>query len=163
MPESVKDRCTKSHEYVFLLSKSPHYYFDSDSIKEPVAESTIKRLSQNIENQIGSTRVPGKTNGNMKAVGNKETRNKRSVWSINTTPFKGAHFAVFPEALAKTCLLAGCPVGGTVLDPFFGSGTVGVVAVKNSRDYIGIDLNKTYCEMAEKRISSATSKLSDIA
>jgi DNA modification methylase len=94
----------------------------------------------------------------MKAVGNKETRNKRSVWTINTTPFKGAHFAVFPEALAKTCLLAGCPVGGTVLDPFFGSGTVGVVALQQGKHYIGIDLNTTYCDMAAKRIQDIEQK-----
>jgi len=110
MPESVQDRCTKAHEYIFLLSKSPKYYFDSDAIAEPVTASTLDRLNQpTLEQQAGSNRVPGKTNGNMKAVGGTETRNKRSVWSITTKPYKGAHFATFPPDLIKPCILAGCP------------------------------------------------------
>lgn len=152
MPESVKDRCTKSHEYIFLLSKNKKYYFDSDAIKEAVAETSKVRLSQNIAEQHGSYRVPGKTNGPMKAVGGTSTRNKRDVWIIPTKPFKGAHFAVFPEKLVEPCVLAGCPKGGTVLDPFAGSGTTGVVAKNLGRNFIGIELNQDYIYLAEQRI-----------
>lgn len=171
MPESVRDRCTKSHEYIFLLSKSRNYYFDAEAIADPVAESTTKRLNQDLESQRGSTRVPGKTNGAMKAVGpryggNKYTadpgafyrtkRNKRDVWTVTTKPFKGAHFATFPPDLIKPCILAGSPVDGIVLDPFMGSGTTGEVARKNGRHYIGCELNPKYIEMAENRIFEAT-------
>ena len=176
MPESVRDRCTKSHEYIFLLSKNPKYYFDAAAIAEPVAESTKKRLAQDIENQHGSDRVQGKTNGPMKAVaprygGNKYTkdpdvfnrtksgrmyeyhdkRNKRDVWTVSTKPFKGAHFAVFPPDLIRPCILAGSPKDGIVLDPFFGSGTTGMVAKEEGRDYIGIELNPEYVEIAKRR------------
>ena len=154
MPESVTDRCTKSHEYIFLLSKNPKYYYDAEAIKEPVAETTVNRLSQkNLPNQIGSTRVPGKTNGNMKAVGSTDKRNKRSVWTITTKPYKGAHFATYPKDLIEPCVLAGCPVGGTVFDPFTGSGTTAVVALTNNRKYIGTELNPEYVKLAETRIS----------
>ena len=177
MPESVKDRCTKSHEYIFLLSKCPKYYFDAEAISEPIAESSKKRFQQNIEDQKGSERQPGKTNGAMKAVlprfgrskngdqtaeeyrtkSGKEyiptlRRNKRDVWSISTKGFKGAHFAVFPETLVEPCVLAGSPINGTVLDPFCGSGTVGVVSLKNDRNFIGIELNPAYVEIAQERI-----------
>jgi len=154
MPESVKDRCTKSHEYIFLLSKSQKYYYDNESIKEPVAESTIQRLSQvNLKNQNGSERVPGKTNGNMKAVGDCEKRNKRSVWSVSTKPYKEAHFATFPEDLIIPCILAGCPEDGLVLDPFSGSGTTGIVSLKLNRRFLGIEINKEYIDISEKRIN----------
>jgi DNA modification methylase len=181
MPESVTDRCTKSHEYLFLLTKSAKYHFDHEAIKEPIAESSKARLNQNIESQAGSDRVPGKTNGPMKAVasgirfggskygdsddpkhatksGNEwvqspdAKRNRRSVWTITTKPFKGAHFAVMPEALVEPCILAGCPQGGTVLDPFFGSGTVGVVAQRLGRQWIGCELNPEYIHIAQQRI-----------
>ena len=169
MPESVKDRCTKSHEHIFLLSKSPQYYFDAEAISEPIAESSKKRFMQDIERQTGSNRQPGKTNGAMKAAmprfgrgkdgeqGEKEyvpilRRNKRDVWSISTKGFKGAHFAVFPEELVEPCVFAGSPINGTVLDPFCGSGTVGVVSLKNGRDFIGIELNPAYVEIAQERI-----------
>jgi DNA modification methylase len=131
MPESVTDRCTKAHEYIFLLTKSARYYYDAEAIAEPVSESSIERWSQDIENQAGSDRVPGKTNGAMKAVGRKNvkpgammaaeptegestfgfgsTRNKRSVWTVTTQPFGEAHFATFPPALIEPCILAGCP------------------------------------------------------
>jgi DNA modification methylase len=112
MPESVRDRCTKAHEYIFLLSKSERYFFDSEAMKEPVAASTVSRLSQDIESQRGSDRVPGKTNGPMKAVGNGETRNRRSVWTVATRPYKGAHFATFPPALIEPCILAGASERG---------------------------------------------------
>ena len=155
MPESVEDRCTKSHEYIFLLSKNPKYYYDQESVKEPVAESTVSRLSQkNLMNQNGSTRVPGKTNGNMKAVGNTETRNRRSVWTVTTKPFRGAHFATFPIDLITPCILAGCPEDGTVLDPFTGSGTTAVAALTNRRNFVGCELNPDYAKLAKDRIKT---------
>lgn len=176
MPESVKNRCTRSHEYVFLLSKSPRYFFDYESIMEPVAESTEKRFRQNIEQQKGSDRAHGREK--MKPVrygGNKYTNNKsgffrtksgscydftekkfkRSVWGISTAKFKGEHFAVFPEKLVELMVLAGCPRGGVILDPFTGSGTTGVVALLNGRSFIGCELNQKYHVMATKRIQEA--------
>lgn len=154
MPESVRDRCTKAHEYLFLLSKGPRYYFDHEVIKEPVAEATRSRLAQNVAEQFGSDRVPGKTNGPMKAVGNGETRNKRSVWNVATRPFKGAHFATFPPDLIEPCILAGCPEGGTVLDPFGGSGTTGLVAQRHGRNAVLCELNDEYARMAADRINA---------
>ena len=174
MPESVRDRCTKSHEHIFMLSKNPRYYFDRESISEPVAESTIKRISQDVENQRGSY-TPSKGNGNMKAVtryGGKKysenpdvfyrtksgrmyefrpKRNKRDVWSVSTKPFKGAHFATFPPDLIEPCVLAGCPVGGVILDPFAGSGTTGMVAKQHGRDFILIELNEKYVNLCADR------------
>jgi len=180
MPESVRDRCTKAHEYIFLLSKSDRYYFDAASIAEPLAASSIERLSQpTLDQQQGSDRVPGKTNGRMKAVGprfggnkygddeseltrtksgNERTapadgkRNKRSVWTVTTKPFKEAHFATFPPDLIEPCILAGCPPGGTVLDPFFGAGTTGLVAQQHGRHAIGIELNAEYIDIAKRRL-----------
>lgn len=181
MPESVRDRCTKSHEYIFLLSKAERYYFDAAAISEPIAESSAKRYLQNIEAQKGSDRQPGKTNGPMKAAlprfggekyGNNTTpeartksgkvyaptlrRNKRDVWTVSTSGFRGAHFAVFPEKLIEPCILAGSPLGGTVLDPFTGSGTAGVVAKRLRRDFIGCEINPDYAQMAADRIAAAT-------
>ena len=121
MPEAVKDRPTRCHEYVFLLTKNPHYFYNAESIKEETTEGANKR-------------------------------NKRSVWKINQKPYAGAHFAVFPEELVKTCMLAGSKEGDLVLDPFVGSGTTGAVANKLKRNFIGIDLNPDYCIMAEERI-----------
>ncbi len=154
IPESVRDRCTRSHEYIFLLSRSGRYYFDGAAIREPVAESTVARMKQDIEHQTGSFRQPGKTNGPLKPGGDGKTRNKRSVWSLCTAYFQDAHFAVFPEKLVEPCVLAGCPEGGTVLDPFAGSGTAGVVAKRLGRDFIGVEINPGYCQMAAKRIAS---------
>ena len=178
MPESVTDRPTKSHEYLFLLAKSQHYYYDAEAITEPVTNSTIVRCSQDIENQNGSDRVPGKTNGNMKAVlprygGKKYTeepdifyrtksgnaydyhplRNKRSVWTIPTAPYKGAHFATYPPALVEPCIKAGSKPGDIILDPFCGSGTTGAVAIKLGRKFVGIELSRDYIELARKRMS----------
>lgn len=180
MPESVRDRCTKSHEYIFLLSKSPRYYFDAEAISEPIAGSRTKRYLQNVEAQKGSNRQPGNSNGKMKAAlprfggrkyGTDESeesrtksgkqyiptmrRNKRDVWAVSTGGFKGAHFAVFPEKLVEPCILAGCPEGGTVLDPFAGSGTTGVVAKRLWRNFVGIEINPEYWKMAMDRISVA--------
>jgi DNA modification methylase len=156
MPESVTDRCTKSHEYIFLLSKKSHYYYDHEAIKEPLALSSVSRLQQNIDEQVGSARANGgeKTNGNMKAVGDLSSglKNKRSVWTVNTKGYKGAHFAVYPKNLILPCILAGCPEGGTVLDPFTGSGTTAVVALENKRNFVGTELNPEYIQLAENRI-----------
>jgi len=163
MPESVTDRCTKAHEYVFLLSKSPRYYFDADAIKEPVADASAARLAQpNLKIQAGSTRVPGKTNGTMKAVGNSETRNRRSVWTVTTKPFKGAHFATFPPDLIEPCILAGCPVGGVVLDPFGGSGTTAGVALKHGRKAVLCELNPEYAAMMPSRIAAIAGETPDM-
>lgn len=153
MPEAVRDRCTKAHEYIFLLSKSDRYYFDAEAIKEPVAHATVARLKQpTLALQEGSARVPGKTNGNMKAVGNAETRNRRSVWTVTTKPFKGAHFATFPVDLITPCIQAGSPEGGFVLDPFGGAGTTGVAARSLNRHAHLIELNPTYADIAVQRI-----------
>ena len=151
MPEPVTDRCTKSHEYIFLLTKSAKYFYDNDAIRERTKESTLQRLNQNINKQSGSY-TPSKGNGNMKAVGDIETgRNKRSVWKINTQPYKEAHFAVFPPELPELCIKAGSSEGDIVLDPFFGSGTTGWVAQRLGRKWIGIELNEEYIKIAEKR------------
>ncbi len=176
MPESVTDRCTKAHEYIFLMSKSAKYHYDADSISEEMAASSIERLSQaTLATQGGSARVPGKTNGPMRAVGSlhmegtqrndgarwrtadggvapRGERNKRSVWSVATQPFGEAHFATFPPDLIEPCIKAGCPEGGTVLDPFGGAGTTGLVADRLKRDAIMIELNPEYAAMAERRI-----------
>ncbi len=193
MPESVTDRPTKSHEYIFLLSKSERYYYDADAIAEPVTASTVERISQpTIGDQRGSDRVPGKTNGPMKAVvkrsGNKArkpgidrgcpegtgsnvcgsvpwegaTRNKRTVWSVTTKKFSEAHFATYPADLIEPCILAGCPEGGTILDPFFGAGTTGLVADRNGRHCVGIELNPAYVRIAERRLRKDAGMFADI-
>ena len=153
MPESVRDRCTKAHEYIFLLSKSERYFYDHEASMEPVAASTIERLSQpTLHQQEGSTRVPGKTNGNMKAVGRTDLRNRRSVWTVATKPYKGAHFATFPPALIEPCILAGSRQGDIVLDPFMGSGTTAAVSVQHGRKYLGCELNPEYKALQDQRI-----------
>ena len=157
MPESVRDRCTKAHEYIFLLSKSERYFYDHEASMEPVAASTIERLSQPaLHQQEGSTRVPGKTNGNMKAVGRTDLRNRRSVWTVATRPYKGAHFATFPPALIEPCILAGTRPGDIVLDPFMGSGTTAQVALQHRRQYLGCELNPDYGPLQQQRIASVT-------
>lgn len=148
MPESVRDRCTKSHEYIFLFAKRQRYYFNAEAIKEPIANSTIDRLAQDIEHQSGSARAHGGTKI-MKAV----YRNKRSVWNMPTTSGSGKnHYATFPDELAVNCILAGTAEGDVVLDPFVGSGTTCRVANRYGRQYIGIDLNPAYCKAAEAEI-----------
>lgn len=150
MPESVKDRCTKSHEYIFLLSKKPHYFFDSDAIKEKAHttdESNRDRDNSRLNNTPGRTRMAGlKTN-------HYEMKNKRSVWTINTKPYSGAHFAVYPQELVEPMILAGSCVGDTVLDPFFGSGTTGQVAQNLGRKWIGCELNQEYESLQNERLS----------
>lgn len=192
MPESTRDRCTKAHEYIFLLSKSPQYHCDMQAIREPAAESSIARWAQDVDNQAGSGRVPGKTNGPMKAVGGERsrrdsflreeskreqtipgqskgthrpdraesgwdvaTRNKRSVWTVATRGFKGAHFATFPPDLIRPCILAGAPRGGIVLDPFGGAGTTSLVSMQEGRRSILCELNPEYAQLARARIDAA--------
>lgn len=230
MPESVQDRCTKAHEYLFLLSKTQRYHYDADAVAEPVAESSIARLAQDVAAQAGADRVPGKTNGAMKAVGRPQAkrasdiarekgltqahieairsvgisdvgkalvttngagkntdeikrlaaeakvalggyyreflmgdkRNKRSVWEVATQPFKGAHFATFPPELIEPCILAGCPAGGTVLDPFGGAGTTGLVADRHGRSAVLIELNPEYAAMARARIHGDAPLFADV-
>jgi DNA modification methylase len=153
MPESVTDRCTKSHEYLFLLSKNDKYYFNGEAIAEPLTDSSIERLSQpTLDKQQGSSRVPFKTNGNMKAVGGAQgKRNRRSVWTIPTSSYSGAHFATFPSALIEPCILAGSRIGDLVLDPFMGSGTTGQVSQDLGRRWIGCELNTEYLELQHHR------------
>lgn len=155
MPESVKDRCTKAHEYIFLLSKSKKYYFDSEAIKEPTVtkDNTIRDRDNTRLNN-----TPGRTKMNGLRTNNYDMRNKRDVWQVNTRPYKGAHFAVFPTELIRPCILAGCPENGIVLDPFFGSGTTGVVALEENRNYIGIELNPDYTKLATERIKNTLIK-----
>ena len=151
MPESVKDRPTSAHEYIFLMSKSEQYYYDHEAVREFIAASTITRMSQDIENQTGSDRAINKTNGNMKCVGGKDgLRNLRSVWSSSTALYTGAHFAIMPEKIARICVLAGYRDQDTVLDPFIGSGTTGLVAAKLGRKAIGIDLG--YKDVQRERL-----------
>jgi DNA modification methylase len=149
MPESVSDRCTKSHEYIFLLSKSPRYYFDNEAIKEPAQDwGTRDRTNGKYHNEgTGLTPHSGLTKSY-------ETRNKRDVWTVSTKPYKGAHFATYPEDLITPCVLAGSAEGDTVLDPFTGSGTTAVVALRYGRNFVGTELNPEYAKLAESRITS---------
>jgi DNA modification methylase len=198
MPESVTDRCTKAHEYIFLMSKSAKYHYDANAVAEPISAASVARLAQDIENQHGSDRVPGKTNGAMKAVGkgnakifrgggaytkgqsfdNSTTaernshgntpnltglRNRRSVWEVTTQPFSEAHFATFPPDLIEPCILAGCPVGGTVLDPFGGAGTTGLVADRLQRHALLIELNAGYAAMTERRLRDDAGMFAEVS
>ena len=200
MPSSVRDRTTTAHEYVFLLTKKPRYYYNQDAIREPLAESSVKRLAQNIDAQDGSEAY-GKTNGAMKAVGTRGPRfggakgcddnptysgkswepkrrasilstppgsmvsrhgdeipdsfigaNARSVWTIAPAHYPGDHFAVMPRDLARRCILAGCPPGGVVLDPFAGTGTTLEVAIGTGRLFVGYELNPAYCDLIKDRM-----------
>lgn len=157
MPESVKDRCTKSHEYVFLMSKSKDYYFDYQSIKqEAVSEKPASNVRGKYIDAYNNGKEEHRTKSGLLALkGIKwEKRNRRSVWSISTQPFPGSHFAVMPENLVEPCVLAGCIKGGTVLDPFAGSGTVGVIAKKQGKNFIGIELNPDFANIAKERIAN---------
>lgn len=195
MPEPVKDRCTKAHEYVFLLSKSPRYYYDAEKISEPlnypkdldrktpaVFGGKNKHLLTQKQSRLHSgneykrkVKIPSgwdtkpgahntiHRNGRSRPEYQEHEeiirRNKRSVWTIASQPFPQAHFATFPEKLVKPCILAGSQEGDTILDPFFGSGTVGVVALKYNRKFIGIDLNLEYCKIAKERIEQELQQL----
>lgn len=165
MPESVTDRCTKSHEYVFLLSKGPRYFFDHEAVKEDAiggqtgAAASFKRTGskreQTIPGQAYGTHRPDRED----VAYNGEQRNRRSVWSIATKPYKGAHFAVFPPALVEPCILAGSRPGDVVLDPFMGSGTTAAVAIEHGRQFIGCELNQDYKTLQDTRISEAHAAL----
>ena len=184
MPESVTDRPTKSHEYIFLMSKSSQYFYDAEAIMEPVSKNTHLRISQNVAAQVGSDRAHagGKINGNMKAVirtpkqqepgkgirnndsFNNATclpvleRNKRTVWTIPTQGYSEAHFATYPVNLIYPCIKAGCRPGGIVMDPFIGSGTTAIVAEKLNRRWIGIEINADYIKIAKERIKKETAQ-----
>jgi len=161
MPESVRDRCTKAHEYIFLLSKSERYFFDSEAMQEPAvggatgAAASFKR-SGSKRNQT----IPGQGYGTHRPeredVVYNETRNRRSVWTVATRPYKGAHFATFPPALIEPCILAGSRTGDTVLDPFMGSGTTAAVALQHGRQYLGCEINPAYGPLQQERIAAAT-------
>ena len=170
MPESVKDRPTRAHEYIFLLSKSEHYHYDAEAIREPAtgfpgSENPNARRRGNTKTFRGSNaythdqaaensaKVERQSHGLVPNETGK--RNRRTVWTIATRPYKGAHFATFPEELARPCILAGSRPGDTVLDPFCGSGTTGAVAIQEGRDFIGIDINPEYCTMSKQRIKEA--------
>ncbi|MBP6749593.1 MAG: site-specific DNA-methyltransferase [Xanthomonadaceae bacterium] len=155
MPESVQDRCTKAHEYLFLLSKSSRYHFDAEAIQE----AALRPEGAGNKTHKGATAYADgdekmRTKVGLTEIGARETRNKRSVWTVPTQPFADAHFATFPPALIEPCILAGCPAGGTVLDPFGGAGTTGLVADRHGRDAILIELNPEYAAMAGARISN---------
>jgi hypothetical protein len=161
MPESVQDRCTKAHEYIFLLSKSQKYYYDIDSIKEELKEESIVRNQSGWNGNEDRDYVNGKQNNMSKYLGsdkakNETHRNRRSVWSVNTKPYAGAHFAVFPQELIQPCILAGAPLGGIVLDPFMGSGTTAQVAQDLGRQYIGCELNPIYEKLQKKRTAQTS-------
>lgn len=162
MPESVTDRCTKAHEYIFMLSKSARYYFDSVAIAEDSIHAGAVVKNDNGKNsemgEYGATRT-----GFLGEVIVKDTRNKRSVWTVTTKPFSEAHFATFPPDLIEPAILAGCPVGGTVLDPFGGAGTTGLVCDRLQRNAILCELNPTYAEMARKRIFSDSPLFAEVA
>ena len=161
MPESVTDRPTKAHEHIFLLAKSDRYFYDAEAIKEPVAESSIARVSQNDGRPNWNTereRSGGVQNEQTmdinKMVSADGLRNKRDVWHVSTQPFRGAHFATFPPNLIAPCVLAGAPRGGVVLDPFMGAGTTAMVAARHSRAFLGCELNPEYLAIAESRIAN---------
>lgn len=164
MPESVRDRPTSSYEHVFLLARSARYFYDADALREPPAASTLADKRQGFSYPAGEGAgnpgvfghvghpVPTPANG----------RNARDVWTISVQPFRGAHFATFPVELARRCIVAGCPRGGTVLDPFAGSGTTGVAALREHRQFVGIELNPEYAAMAEGRIGEVHPSLLDV-
>ncbi len=162
MPESIKDRCTKAHEYLFLLSKSPRYYFDQDAIREPArAQATPESASRRnsfaretkyTEGEHGQT---AQHRAGRDDVDYDETRNKRSVWTVSTASFKGAHFATFPPDLIRPCVLAGSPRGGMVLDPFGGAGTTALVAMQEGRQSVICELNPEYAALARQRLDTA--------
>jgi DNA modification methylase len=158
MPESVTDRPTKAHEYLFLMAKSRRYYYDAEAVKEGMQECSIKRLQTGWSGNEQRGYVNGNQNHLSKYMVSEkaqasESRNRRTVWTVATQPFAEAHFATFPPKLIEPCVLAGCPEGGTVLDPFGGSGTTGLVALSLNRKAILIELNPAYCEMIQRRLA----------
>lgn len=153
MPESVTDRCTKSHEYVFLLSKSRQYFYDNEAIKEPVVSDNGSSQIRFGGNKYGDSSDPKHATKSGNVWEPSATRNKRDVWTISTQGYSGAHFAVMPEALVEPCVLAGSRGGDTVLDPFMGSGTVGLVSLRYGREFIGVELNPEYAAIAKERMN----------
>jgi DNA modification methylase len=160
MPESVTDRPTKAHEYIFLLAKRPTYYYDADAVREPHADASIERAASGFE--TAATKYdkvrPMMAVGNMRNGSNPlhpNGRNARTVWTIATQPYPEAHFATFPEAIPERCIKAGSRVGDLVLDPFTGSGTTGAVALRLGRAFVGVELNPVYAELARTRIGGA--------
>jgi DNA modification methylase len=147
MPESVRDRCTKAHEYIFLLSKSERYYFDAEAIKEgaKTAPASRNKAAEGYHADAGE-----------RMLGADTKRNKRSVWDVALRPYKGAHFATFPPALIEPCILAGSKPGDIVLDPFMGSGTTAQVSIQHGRQYIGCELNPEYATLQQERINSSS-------
>lgn len=162
MPESVTDRCTKSHEYVFLLTKNPTYYFDHEAIKEPAIHANDRRNGKGRHTYTGKR---AENNGLVQQsfVTVNDTRNKRSVWTVTTKGYKEAHFAVYPTELIEPCVKAGSAIGDTVLDPFSGSGTTGEVALKLGRNYVGCELNPDYAKLSEKRITEALGMFAEVS
>jgi len=157
MPESVQDRCTKAHEYIFLMSKSQKYYYDTEAIQEQAERPEGPGNKTHRHSQEGIY-VSG-SQKNLAKIGASETRNKRSVWTVNVKPYSGAHFAVFPSDLIEPCILAGAPVGGIVLDPFMGSGTTAQVAQDLGRQYLGCELNPDYKPLQQKRVAQQSLEL----
>ena len=181
MPESVKDRPTRAHEYIFLLSKSSRYHYDAEAVKEPAVgfynaapagsagtgKPNARRRGNSRTFRGGGAYTHDRAQNNSATVEREShglapnesgKRNRRSVWTIATRPYKGAHFAIFPEELARPCILAGSRPGDTVLDPFAGSGTTGAVAEQEGRDFIGIEINPDYCEIIRQRLDACCQK-----
>jgi DNA modification methylase len=159
MPESVQDRCTKAHEYIFLLSKSAKYYYDCESIKERSIHAgeersfnSPKKAMRNVDGKVST----GNEHPDALPTEISELKNKRSVWTVNPKPYSGSHFAVFPTELIEPCILAGAPIGGIVLDPFMGSGTTAQVAQDLGRQYIGCELNPAYGKLQKKRTAQTS-------
>ena len=171
MPEACRDRPTRSYEHIFLLSKSPKYYYDYEQMAEPMKEVSKKRYMRGRkadnkylkENSGAKIQKINKAReyGQYKGDNIPQFRNKRDIWTINTVSFRGEHYAAFPPKLAEICMIAGCPKGGVILDPFIGSGTVGFVALMQDRKYIGIELNEEYCKLARKRIETEVKSLNE--
>lgn len=171
MPEACRDRPTRSYEHVFLLSKSPKYYYDYEQMSEPMKGVSKKRyvrgrkpdnkyLKENSGAKLQKINEARKY-GEYKGDNIPQFRNKRDIWTINTVSFRGNHYAVFPPKLAEICMIAGCPKGGIILDPFIGSGTVGFTAFLHNRKYIGIELNAEYVSLAKKRIESEVKEFNE--
>lgn len=167
MPESVKDRCTKAHEYIFLLSKQAKYYFDNEAIKEESITTnskgekgvpdSLKNIGKSVEDDLKF-----RTRHGFKNMKPQEKKNKRSVWTVTVKPYKEAHFATYPKELIKPCILAGCPEGGTVLDPFGGSGTTAQIANAHNRNSILCELNADYLKLIEKRLDVRNDMFTDL-
>lgn len=165
MPESVRDRCTKAHEYIFLLSKSERYFFDSEAMEEDaIGGQTGKAASFKRDGSKREQKIPGQGYGTHRpdredVAYNGAKRNRRSVWTVATRPYKGAHFATFPPALIEPCILAGSRPSDIVLDPFMGSGTTAAVALQHGRQYLGCELNPAYRPLQDARIEAALAEL----